>query len=166
MRRSAQRQQRLLAARAYRLASDPTRPVAPPQRLSDVPSIDLAPLDEAAKRLQQSARAYEAAYDARASAGLAIPAARLREINTLMGTMEQRLLDPAGLPGRPWYQNMMQEPGELTGYAPKTLPAVREALEARDWSGAEKSAVATAKVLDGYRLQLDRITTLLKATGR
>ncbi|MGH8300340.1 MAG: transferrin receptor-like dimerization domain-containing protein, partial [Steroidobacteraceae bacterium] len=129
-------------------------------------SIDLAPLDQAAERLRQSARAYESAYEARAAAGLSIPGAQLRKINDLMATMEQRLLDEAGLPDRPWYRNVMQAPGRLTGYAPKTIPTVREALEARNWSGAERYAVSTAKVLDNYRMQLDRITALLAAANR
>ncbi|HXS20677.1 MAG TPA: transferrin receptor-like dimerization domain-containing protein [Steroidobacteraceae bacterium] len=163
-RKVAEQQHKLLEADAYRLAADPSQPVAPPERLSDVPSVDLTPLDQASRRLQQSARAYEAAYGSRVSAGLSIPAGQLREINALMGTMEQRLLDQAGLPGRPWYKNVMQAPGQLTGYAPKTIPGVREALEARNWSGAEQYAVATANVLDNYRAQLDRITALLNAT--
>ena len=160
-RKATAAQHELLDADAYRLAADPTHPVAPPERLTDVPSIDLAPLDQAAKRLQQSAKAYEAAYEARASAGLSIPADRLHKINETMLTMEQRLLDDAGLPGRPWYRNMLQAPGELTGYAPKTIPAVRESLEARNWSRANQYAGITAKVLDGYRAQLDRLTALL-----
>jgi N-acetylated-alpha-linked acidic dipeptidase len=163
-RKEAQQQHELLDADAYRLAADPTRPVAAPERLSDVPNVDLGPLDEAARKLQQSARAYESAYEARAAAGLSIPARQLRQINALMGTMEQRLLDEAGLPGRPWYRNMMQAPGNLTGYAPKTIPAVREALEAHDWSVAEQYAATTAKVLDGYRAQLDRLTQLVSST--
>jgi N-acetylated-alpha-linked acidic dipeptidase len=160
-RKATAAQHELLDADAYRLAADPTHPVAPPERLTDVPSIDLAPLDQAAKRLRQSAKAYEAAYEARASAGLSIPADRLHKINETMLTMEQRLLDDAGLPGRPWYRNMLQAPGELTGYAPKTIPAVRESLEARNWSRANQYAGITAKVLDGYRAQLDRLTALL-----
>src|SRR6185437_7200262 len=58
-RRAAAQQHKLLDADAYRLAADPTRPVAPPERLADVPSVDLAPLDQAARRLQQSAKACE-----------------------------------------------------------------------------------------------------------
>jgi N-acetylated-alpha-linked acidic dipeptidase len=50
----------------------------------------------------------------------------------------------------------------LTGYAPKTIPAVHEALDARDWSRADRYAAVTAKVLDNYRAQLDKLTTLLK----
>jgi N-acetylated-alpha-linked acidic dipeptidase len=98
----------------------------------------------------------------RAEKGLDIPAAQLAQVNQLMGTMEQRLLDAQGLPGRPWFKNMVQAPGELTGYAPKTIPAVHEALDARDWSRADKYAGVTAGVLDNYRAQLDKLTALLK----
>ena len=160
-REAAERQHKLFAADAYRLAADPTRPVAPPELLSDVPHVDLGPLDRAAQGLRQSARAFETAYAARASAGLSIPTGQLRAINGLMGTMEERLLDEAGLPGRPWYKNVVQAPGRETGYAAKTIPAVREALDARDWSGAEQYAAVTAKVLDSYREQLDRLTKAL-----
>jgi N-acetylated-alpha-linked acidic dipeptidase len=161
-REATEAQHKLLDAGAYKLAADPLHPVAPPARLSDVPKIDLTPLDAAAQKLKASAAAYEAAYGARAKAGLDIPATQSAEVNQLMGTLEQRLLDVQGLPGRPWYQNMIQAPGELTGYAPKTLPAVHEALDARDWSRAGQYAAVTAKVLDNYRTQLDRLTALLK----
>jgi N-acetylated-alpha-linked acidic dipeptidase len=165
-RKAAEQQHKLLDSNAYQLAADPTRPVAPPERLLDVPNVDLAPLDEAAQRLQQSAQAYETAYEASAAAGLSIPARQLRRINDLMGTMEQRLLDDTGLPGRPWYRNMMQAPGNLTGYAPKTIPAVREAIEAQNWSGAEQYAATTAGVLDNYRAQLDQLTAVLGSNKR
>ena len=87
----------------------------------------------------------------------------IAQVNQLMASMEQRLLDAQGLPGRPWFKNMVQAPGELTGYAPKTIPAVHEALDARDWSRAQEYTGVTAKVLDGYRAQLDRLTALLSA---
>jgi N-acetylated-alpha-linked acidic dipeptidase len=162
MRQAAGKQHKLLAAGAYRLAADPEHPVAPPERLSDVPKIDFAPLDAAAKKLKASAQAYEKAYAALAEKGLDVPADQLRQANQLMGTLEQRLLDSEGLPGRPWYKNMIQAPGELTGYAPKVIPAVHEALDARDWSRADKYAAVTARVLDNYRAQLDKLTALLK----
>jgi N-acetylated-alpha-linked acidic dipeptidase len=161
-RKAAEAQHKLLDANAYKLASDPSHPVAAPERLSTVPKIDFAPLDTAAKKLKESAQAYEKAYNARADKGLDIPASQLAQVNRLMGTLEQRLLDERGLPGRPWYKNLIQAPGELTGYAPKTIPAVHEALDARDWSRADKYAVVTAKVLDNYRARLDKLTALLK----
>jgi N-acetylated-alpha-linked acidic dipeptidase len=162
-RRTAETQHKLLDASAYRLAADPLHLTEPPERLSDVPDIDLTSLDNAAKQLKTSAMAYEKAYDAREAAGLNIPALQLEKINRLMGTIEQRLLVIPGLPGRPWYRNVVQAPGVFTGYGAKMLPAVREALDSRDWRGAAEYATMTAKVLDGYRAQLDELTALLSS---
>jgi N-acetylated-alpha-linked acidic dipeptidase len=38
---------------------------------------------------------------------------------------------------------------------------VREAIEGRRWNEADRYAAITARVLDGYRAQLDRLTALL-----
>ena len=154
-------QRRLFAMHAYKLASDPTHPVGPPERDSDVPNIDLAPLDTAAKKLKQSVQAYQAAYAQRSIAGLKMPASQQRHLNQLMGSMAQTLTDPAGLPGRPWYKNLIYAPGMLTGYGAKTLPGVREAIEGRRWDEADHYAVVTASALDRYRAQLDELTALL-----
>ncbi|HET7267294.1 MAG TPA: transferrin receptor-like dimerization domain-containing protein [Oleiagrimonas sp.] len=161
-RKAAKKQHKLLEATAYKLATDPKRPVAPPERLTKVPKIDFAPLDKAAEQLAASATAYQAAYHAAAKNGLELSGDKLTKVNQLIGTLEQRLLYKPGLPGRPWYKNMIQAPGALTGYAPKIIPGVHEALDARDWTRADKYAGITADVLDNYRAQLDQLTALLK----
>ncbi|MBD8899686.1 transferrin receptor-like dimerization domain-containing protein [Rhodanobacter sp. DHG33] len=161
-RKATDEQHRLLAAHAYALADDPSHPVAPPARDSDVPAINLAPLDQAAQRLKLSALAYETAYHAHAASGLNLTDAQRNAMNTLMGHMEQSLTSPDGLPGRTWFRHMIYAPGMLTGYGVKTVPGVREALEARRWDEADRYAAITAKVLDGYRTQLDRLTMMLK----
>lgn len=161
-RKDTVQQHQLLDMHAYTLVADPTRPVAPPERDSDMPAIDIAPLDQAAKQLGQSAQAYETAYAARAAGGFKMPVAQRGQVNALIGQMEQALTDPNGLPGREWFKHMIYAPGMLTGYGVKTVPGVREAIEARRWDEADRYAVITAKVLDGYRAQLDRLTALLK----
>jgi len=161
-RKDTDEQHKLIDGKAFALVSDPTRPIGAPVRDSDVPDIRLAPLDEAAKKLKASAQAYETAYNARAAAGLAFAPAQQQEINALMGRMEQALSDNDGLPGRPWFQHMIYAPGMLTGYEVKTVPGVREALEARRWDEANRFAGVTARTLDGYRQQLDQLTALLK----
>lgn len=161
-RKATDEQHRLLDQHAFALADDPSHPLAPPARDSDMPAIDLAPLDQAAQKLKQSAQAYEAAYHARAASGLDLTDAQRNALNTLMGRMEQSLTSPDGLPGRTWFRHMIYAPGMLTGYGVKTVPGVREALEARRWDEADRYAVVTAKVLDGYRAQLDRLTGMLK----
>jgi N-acetylated-alpha-linked acidic dipeptidase len=164
-RKATTNQHRLLDMHAYALDSDPTRPLAPPARESDVPAIDLAPLDQAASALKQSAQAFQAAYARRAAAGFKLTATQQRQINQQMGRMEQALTDADGLPGRPWFKHFIYAPGMLTGYGVKTVPGVREAIEGRRWDEANRYAVITARVLDGYRAQLDRLTTLLSPTG-
>jgi N-acetylated-alpha-linked acidic dipeptidase len=161
-RKDTQQQHQLLDQHAFALSMDPTRPVAPPERDSDVPAIDLAPLDKAAKQLKQSAQAYAAAYNARAAAGFHMPANQQLRVNELMGRMEQALSDPDGLPERPWFKHMIYAPGMLTGYGVKTVPGVREAIEARRWAEVSQYSAVTAKVLDRYRTQLDQLTALLK----
>ncbi|MGA0586737.1 transferrin receptor-like dimerization domain-containing protein [Dyella sp. KRB-257] len=155
-------QHRLLDSHAYQLASDPTRPVQPPARDSDMPAIRLAPLDLAAKRLRQSAQAFDAAYARRAAGGFTMPAAQRHALDTQIARMEQALTRPAGLPGRPWFQHMIYAPGMLTGYGVKTVPGVREAIEGRRWAEADRYAAITAGVLDRYRARLDRLTALLR----
>ncbi|HJW07733.1 MAG TPA: transferrin receptor-like dimerization domain-containing protein [Rhodanobacter sp.] len=161
-REATEQQHQLLDSHAFALDADPTRPLAPPARDSDMPAIDLAPLDRAAQQLAQSARACQAAYDKRAAAGFDLTAAQRRQLDHLAGSMEQRLTDPAGLPGRSWFKHFIYAPGMLTGYEVKTVPGVREAIEARRWDEANRYAVDTARVLDRYRAQLDRLTALLQ----
>jgi N-acetylated-alpha-linked acidic dipeptidase len=131
-------------------------------RDAEVPVIDLAPLDAAATRLDRSAKAFQAAYDARMATPGRMTPAQQQAIDAAMARMEQGLTDPSGLPGRGWYKHMIYAPGLLTGYGVKTVPGVREAIEQRRWDEAGRYAVVTARVLDGYRTQLDRLTALLE----
>jgi len=161
-REATETQHKLLDQHAYALVSDPSRPMAPPARDSDISEIKLAPLDDAAKRLKASAQAYETAYNERAAAGFHFSATQQQQVNALMAQMEQSLADRSGLPGRPWFQHMIYAPGMLTGYGVKTVPGVREAVEARRWDEANRYAQVTAKTLDGYSAQLDQLTAMLK----
>ena len=42
---------------------------------------------------------------------------------------ERDLIEPAGLPDRPWYRHVIYAPGLYTGYGVKTIPGVREAVD-------------------------------------
>jgi N-acetylated-alpha-linked acidic dipeptidase len=127
-----------------------------------MPTIDLAPLDTAANQLKQSLQAYQTAYAQSAANGFKMPASQKQQLNDVLGRIEQSLTDPNGLPGRTWFKHMIYAPGMLTGYGVKTIPGVREALESRRWDEANRYAVITAKVIDGYRAQVDKATALLK----
>ena len=148
----------LLRDHAYTLDADPTQHARPPAALGPVPFLELAPLDNAASRLTTSAQAYDAAL---AHAG-ALPPDRLARVQALMLTIDQTLAPETGLPGRPWYKNLIYAPGRFTGYRAKTLPGVREAIEERRWADADGYAKLTAAALNAYSQRLDKATETMK----
>ena len=80
-------------------------------------------------------------------------------LNLQLIQSERVFLDPAGLPNRPWFENMMYAPGFYTGYGVKTLPAARETIEQKQWKDADAQIARTAAAIE-------REATMLKgATG-
>jgi N-acetylated-alpha-linked acidic dipeptidase len=160
-RKTAEELGRLLDQSAFALASDPTRPVSAPERETDVPYLDLAPLDNVAARLQRSAKAYDHLYTKLGTGTAKLTAAQSGELDDLLRGMEGTLLYAHGLPGRNWYKHMIYAPGLYTGYGVKTLPAVREAIEQNHWDEANLYAGLTAAALTAYCDRLDQATALL-----
>jgi N-acetylated-alpha-linked acidic dipeptidase len=62
--------------------------------------------------------------------------------------VERALTLKDGLPGRPWYKHQIYAPGLYTGYGVKTLPAVRESIEQKQWKRAEEQIVRVGKALE------------------
>ena len=151
-------QAKLIASDAYRLADDPTRTNGPPTPLAQVPAFKFAPLDSAVDHLTKSAKAYDAALAAK-GAGLS-PAAKTK-LFEMQRSLELALTNPVGLPGRPWYKNLVYAPGRFTGYGAKTLPGVREAIEEERWSDAETYIGLTAAALEAYAGGLDAAAKLI-----
>ena len=153
----------LLDKKAFELAADPTRRIAPPQREPEVPYLNLAVLDNAVARVKKSAKAYDAAYAALAARGAQLSGAQAAQLNSLLRGLEATLINTRGLPGREWYRHYIYAPGLLTGYGVKTMPGVREAIEENQWERANQFAVLTADVLTKYCERLDQATALLPA---
>jgi N-acetylated-alpha-linked acidic dipeptidase len=151
----------LLDQRAYELAADPTRPVKAPEREPEVPYLNFAPMDNAVARLRKGAASYDDAFR-RMMASNALPSGLHRlALNEQLQGIEQALADARGLPGRPWYRNLVYAPGLLTGYAAKTLPGVREALEGSRYGEANEYVLMTAGVIDAYAARVEGATQLL-----
>jgi N-acetylated-alpha-linked acidic dipeptidase len=79
-------------------------------------------------------------------------------LNQALRAAERAMLEPHGLPHRPWFRHMIYAPGEYTGYAAVVIPGVNEALDKGDSERARQqlSALAAAleraaKTLEGYR---------------
>jgi len=152
---------KLTGDKAFALASDPLDAVGAPTAVAPTPFLDFAPLDNAVAKLGVSAKAFDAAYAAKG--GSLAPATRAR-LNASLRDIDQLLLDPKGLPGRPWYQNLVYAPGKFTGYGAKTLPGVREAIEERRFADAAEYAKRTGDVLDAYAARLDAATAIVKGS--
>lgn len=150
---------KLLADKAFNLASDPKDPVGPPAAEPDTPYFEFAPLENAVTKLQASAKAYDATYAAK---GATLAPETRAKLNGMLRDIDQLLLHPKGLPFRPWYQHMIYAPGRFTGYGAKTLPGVREAIEERRFADADAYVKLTADVLNAYTARLDEAKAVVE----
>jgi N-acetylated-alpha-linked acidic dipeptidase len=128
--------------------SDPREPdaeVKEPKKEARVPFFDFAPLENASDSLRQAAREYEKA----ASAGDAPrDPSRLAAVNALLRNAERSMTRDEGLPRRPWFRHYVYAPGFYTGYDVKTLPAVREAIEEKQWADVNRGIAKTAEAIE------------------
>ena len=83
-------------------------------------------------------------------------------LNRQLLDSERRLIDPAGLPRRPWYKHLLYAPGVYTGYAVKTVPGVREAIEAKDWAEADAEVVRVSNALAAESAHIDELAKVLE----
>jgi N-acetylated-alpha-linked acidic dipeptidase len=125
------------------------------------PKPDLTAVRNQLTRLQSTATDLNAAY-ARALPNLgSAPPAKLAALNGILFRTERALaLDP-GLPGRPWYRHLIYAPGVYTGYAAKTLPGIREAVEAGKADEAREQAARVAQVLNTLNDQITQAALIL-----
>jgi N-acetylated-alpha-linked acidic dipeptidase len=119
-------------------------------------ALDLKPVADAVAQMKAAAaRANRALASAKIAA---MPPERLRELNRMLTSVEQALLNPEGLAGRPWFRHTVFAPGTYTGYAAVMLPGVREAVDRRDWATAQTEAAALAAALSRAATRLDEAT--------
>ena len=127
--------------------NDPRHPRVAPSHKDVPPFLNFAPLDNASDALTHSAERYDTALKKAWPVG--IPAGTLQDMNQKLRESERRLTTPEGLPRRPWYKHMIYAPGVYSGYAVKTVPGVREAIEEKHWVEANAEIVRAATVLEG-----------------
>ena len=148
----------LLHDDVYRLTADPTKSSAAPVAFEPVPAFDFAPMDAAVDKLKASAKAYD---DALAKNGAGLSPERQAKLQALMLDLDQTLAPDVGLPGRPWFKNVIYAPGTLTGYGAKTLPGIREGIEQQRFADATAYIKITADALNAYSARLDQATAVL-----
>jgi N-acetylated-alpha-linked acidic dipeptidase len=132
----------------FQATDDPKKPLIPPPAEPAAPYLNFAPLDNATGALARSASEYRKALEKiNANGGSALAAASLADVNKLLIQSERKLTTSEGLPNRPWFKHQIYAPGFYTGYAAKTMPAVRESIEQKQWKEAEAGIVVVAHVL-------------------
>jgi N-acetylated-alpha-linked acidic dipeptidase len=133
----------------FTATADPNEKHYAPPKKEDVPLfLNFAPMENAADALERSAREYRKALEhANANGGAALAAASVAEVNRLLIESERKLVTKDGLPNRPWYRHQLYAPGFYTGYAAKTVPAVREAIEQKQWKQADEGIVVVGRCL-------------------
>jgi len=145
----------------FHAINDPRRPTVAPPREPVPPYLNFAPLENAVAQLNHSAQRYQEELQKAWASPQGVSAATLADLNHKMMDSERRLTDDAGLPRRPWYKHMIYAPGVYTGYGPKTLPGVREAIEQKRWPEADAEIIRVSKVLENESGLIDSATAEL-----
>ncbi|HEY2462255.1 MAG TPA: transferrin receptor-like dimerization domain-containing protein [Candidatus Acidoferrum sp.] len=134
---------------AFAATEDPKEKLIPPAHETVPPVLNFAPLDNAAETLMHSGMEYHKALEhANRDSGAALGSASIAELNKMLIESERKLTTPDGLPGRPWFKHLIDAPGQYTGYEAKTLPAVRESIEQKQWRQAEEAIVVVSHALE------------------
>ncbi len=129
------------------------------EKLPSKTRADLSAVRSEAARLRKVSTALDRAYAGAKLAGA--PSGKLAAVNRLLYQSERKLtLDP-GLPGRPWFRHRIYAPGMYTGYAVKTLPGIREAVELNRPQQAAEQAREVVQVLSALSVQLEQAAKLL-----
>jgi N-acetylated-alpha-linked acidic dipeptidase len=161
LRKETEERNSRLDDKVYQAVDDPTQTWVAPKRLDAVPFLNFSPLENAVATLKASAAAYDKAITA-ATAGGKEPAPEVQQrLDEVLMKGERALTTTAGLPRRGWYVHQIYAPGFYTGYGVKTLPAVREAIEQRQWQEAGQQMDVVAGTITAFAKEIDRATALL-----
>jgi N-acetylated-alpha-linked acidic dipeptidase len=147
----------------FQATLDPRRPTVPPRKEEVPPHLNFAPLDNAVEVLERSADRYAKAAGSALSSDEPRPADAIRALNQKLKESERRLTDPAGLPRRPWFKHLLYAPGFYTGYDVKTVPGVREAIEAKRYAEANDEIARVAKALENEAALVESAAADLEA---
>jgi N-acetylated-alpha-linked acidic dipeptidase len=161
MREETEQTNKLLSQNLYAQFFDPTKTFVPPKMKGPVPFLNFAPLHNALAQLQQSVRKYQ---EARMNGPMMMkPMSHEVEkiLDVYLMQSERALTREEGLPRRPWFTHQIYAPGMYTGYGVKTLPAVREAIEQRQWDEAEKQIDLVGETLQGFSRTISRAADMI-----
>lgn len=141
----------------FLLAKDPKKTYAPPTPKENAPYLNFSELDNSLAQLKTLAEDYQKLYNS----GTQLPVEKQNQLNQVLYMAERSLTAQNGLPRRPWYKHQIYAPGFYTGYGVKTLPAIREPIEQRNWKEAQEGIDTVSKTIQSYNAQVQQAVNLL-----
>jgi len=153
MRQETETMNQMIKSGMLQAVQDPTEKLVIPKPKTDVPFLNFAPLQNALAKLQESAKNYQTATKNK-------PMSANKSLDEILYRTERALTRNEGLPRRDWFKHQIYAPGFYTGYGVKTLPAVREAIEQRDWKGAGEQILLVSKTIENFAAEIDKAAKL------
>jgi N-acetylated-alpha-linked acidic dipeptidase len=148
---------RLIREGLYAVAGDPKKGYKVPKEKEVVPFLNFSELENSLAQLKTLAEDYQKLV----ANGTSLPPQKQRELNEILFKAERSLISSTGLPRRPWYKHEIYAPGYYTGYGVKTLPAIREAIEQRNWTEAQDAINIVSKTMQTYNAQVKAAVSLV-----
>ena len=149
---------KMIKEKLFDLAKDPKKVSIAPKPKENVPYLNFSSLDNSVVALKEKAEEFQKMYNS----GLKMSVAEQNQLNDILYKAERSLIDPNGLPRRPWYKHEIYAPGYYTGYGVKTLPGIREAIEQRNWKEAQENEEIVAKAIQTYNAQVEKAIEVVK----
>ncbi|MDQ3088899.1 MAG: M28 family peptidase, partial [Acidobacteriota bacterium] len=153
MRQETETMNQMIKSGMLQAVQDPTEKLVIPKPKTDVPFLNFAPLQNALAKLQESAKNYQTATKNK-------PMSANKSLDEILYRTERALTRNEGLPRRDWFKHQIYAPGFYTGYGVKTLPAVREAIEQRDWKEAGEQILLVSKTIENFAAEIDKAAKL------
>jgi len=122
----------------------------------------LKPVGQASAQFTASAARAEDALRA-ISAAPSDPATE-EKIDRELPQVEQALLAPDGLTGRPWFKHTIFAPGAYAGYSSQAMPGISQALDDSDMATLRREADSLSAALLRASARLDEIAHLARST--
>lgn len=151
-------QNKFIKEKIYELGNDPTKKLKTPSVKEEVPFLNFSSIENALVQLKTVSGTFQKLY----SSATSLSADKQKQLNAVLYNAESKLVQPEGLPKRDWYKHQVYAPGYYTGYGVKTLPAIREGIEQRNWKEAQENIEIIAKVLDIYTQNINAAIAILK----
>lgn len=143
----------------FAATADPRERSVPPSIEMVPPHLNFAPLENALDTLSHSAERYQNAAAKFQESKRPVP----KDFNNKLIQSERKLTSAEGLPNRPWFKHQIYAPGFYTGYGVKTIPAVREAIEQKNWKNAEAQIIVVGDLLKGMAAHIESAALMLES---